>query len=295
MIAVMGASGHVGGRTAELLLQSGEAVRALGRSVAKLASVAAKGATVLTGDAGDVLFLTRAFRGAEAAFVMLPPDPKAADYRRQQDEQGEAIARAIRDSGVGYVVFLSSLGADQAEGTGPIAGLHAQEQRLRALPGANVLVLRPAYFFENFIDTLGLIKGHGIGGGPMAPDLPFPMIATRDIADAAARALRQRDWAGVVVRELLGERDLTFAEATRIIGTRLGRPDLPYVQVPYGEFAASLVQAGISPNVAGLYAEMARAVNEGRVKPREGRRPNGTTPTRFEEFADTLARIYEGL
>jgi hypothetical protein len=50
---------------------------------------------------------------------------------------------------------------------------------------------------------------------------------------------------------------------------------------------------GISPNVAALYAEMARAVNEGRVKSREGRRPENTTPTRFEAFAETLARAYQ--
>jgi hypothetical protein len=38
---------------------------------------------------------------------------------------------------------------------------------------------------------------------------------------------------------------------------------------------------------------MARAINDGRVKTREGRRPENTTSTRFEEFADTLARAYQ--
>ena len=45
MITVMGASGHVGGRTADLLLDAGEKVRALGRSPEKLASLAGRGAT----------------------------------------------------------------------------------------------------------------------------------------------------------------------------------------------------------------------------------------------------------
>jgi uncharacterized protein YbjT (DUF2867 family) len=293
MITVMGATGHVGGRIADLLLEAGEKVRALGRSAEKLAALAGRGATVLTGDAGDAGFLTKAFRDAVAAFTLLPPDLHATDPRRQADAQGEAIVTAIRESGLRHVVFLSSVGADLAEGTGPIAGLHAQEERLRRLTGVSVLILRPAYFFENFFDTLGLIKQQGINGGPIAADLPFPMIATRDIADVAARALRERDWRGVVVRELLGERDLTFAEATRIIGARIGKPDLPYVQFPYPDFTASLVQMGISPNVAGHYAEMARAINDGRVKSREGRRPENTTPTSFEAFADTLARAYQ--
>ena len=293
MITVMGASGHVGGQIAEVLLDSGERVRALGRSAEKLAGLAGKGATVLTGDAGDAAFLTAAFSGADAAFVLLPPDVRAADYRRQQDEQGEAIVAAIQGSGLRHVVFLSSLGADVADRTGPIAGLHAQEQRLRRLSAVNVLILRAAYFFENFFETLRLVKQQGINGGPFAPDLSFPMIATRDIADVAARALQQRDWSGVVVRELLGERDLTFAEATRIIGTRIGHPELPYVQFPYAGFTASLVQMGVSPSVAALYAEMAHAVNEGRVKAREQRRAENTTATSFEAFAETLAHAYQ--
>jgi uncharacterized protein YbjT (DUF2867 family) len=206
MITVMGATGHVGGRIVELLLASGERIRALGRSAEKLAGVAAKGAAVLTGDAADAGFLTKAFRDADAAFTLLPPDVHASDYRRQQDAQGEAIVTAIRDGGLRYVVFLSSLGGELPEGTGPIAGLHAQEERLRRLPGVNVLILRPTYFFENFFDTLGLIKHQGINGGAIAPDLPFPLIATCDIADIAADGLRRRDWRGVVVRELLGER-----------------------------------------------------------------------------------------
>jgi uncharacterized protein YbjT (DUF2867 family) len=42
----------------------------------------------------------------------------------------------------------------------------------------------------------------------------------------AAKALQTRDWHGVVVRELLGPRDLTYAEATRIVGKRIKKPDL---------------------------------------------------------------------
>lgn len=39
--------------------------------------------------------------------------------------------------------------------------------------------------------------------------------------------------------------------------------------------------------------DMTRAFNEGIVKPREGRKPENTTPTRFEDFAGELARAYE--
>lgn len=293
MFTVMGATGHTGTRITHTLLNAGQRVRGIGRSESKLADLKAAGADVLIGDAGDAVFLTRAFRGADGIYALIPPDPQSPDYRAKQDAEGEAIVRAIHESGVRCVVFLSSLGGDLAAGTGPIAGLHAQEGRLRRLQDVDVLILRPAYFFENFYETLTLIKHQGITGGAIAPDQRMPMIATRDIADVAAAALERRNWKGVVVRELLGERDLTHAEASRILGARIGKPDLQYVQFPYADFAASLVQIGVSPNVANLYAEMARSVNDGRVTSREGRTPENTTPTPFEEFAGELARAYE--
>jgi uncharacterized protein YbjT (DUF2867 family) len=292
MVTVMGASGNTGTRISELLLKSGEKVRAMGRSKEKLAPLASGGADVLTGDAADAAFLTRAFSGADAIYTLIPPDTQSPDYRAKQDQEGAAIAKAIADSGVRHVVFLSSIGADLPAGTGPIAGLHAQEERLRRLQRTNVLILRPAYFFENFYATLGLMKQQGINGGAVAENVAMPMIATRDIADVAADVLRTRRWTGVVVRELLGQRDLTHGEATRILGARIGKPDLKYIQFPYADFAASLVQMGVSPNVANMYAEMAGAINEGKVKSLEGRRSDNTTPTRFEEFADGFARAF---
>jgi len=292
MIAVMGATGHTGKKITEALLEVGEKVRALGRSQGKLAELKTAGAEVLTGDAANAAFLTKAFRGADAVYTLLPTNRRAPDYRTEQDCQGEAIVKAIRESEVRYVVALSSLGADLPEGTGLIAGLHAQEERLKQLKGTNVLVLRPVSFFENFYDALGFIKQEGINGDSVAPDLAVPMVATRDIADVAAKALKARDWKGVVVRELLGPRDLSHAEATHIIGDHIGKPDLQYVQFPYAEQAKALVQAGMSESFAALYIEMTRAINEGRVKPLDGRKPENTTPTQFEGFAVQLARAY---
>jgi uncharacterized protein YbjT (DUF2867 family) len=127
----------------------------------------------------------------------------------------------------------------------------------------------------------------------VAADLAIPMIASRDIADAAAHALKARNWQGVVVRELLGPRDLSYVEATRILGERIGRPDLAYVQLSYDDEAQALVHAGLSESFAGLYVEMTRAFNEGTVKPRAGRTAANTTPTRFEDFADELASAYQ--
>lgn len=291
MIAVMGASGNTGRGVAEALLARGDKVRALARDAGKLAPLAARGAEVAAGDAADATFLTRAFTGAEAVYTLIPPDPRAPDFRAYQDRIGEATARALRDARVPRVVFLSSVGADVPSGNGPIAGLHAQEARLRAL-GVDVLMLRAGYFFENLHATLPLVKHQGINGGALGPDVRIPMIATRDIGAAAAAAIGGRDFTGVAIRELLGPRDLGMAEATRILGRAIGKPDLAYVQFPYEAFEAALVQAGLSQDLARLYGEMSRGFNEGRLRPVAPRSAASTTPTTLESFAEELAAAY---
>ena len=294
MIAVMGATGNTGRMISERLLERGAEVRALGRSADRLAGLVAKGAEAAVGEVADASYLSGAFRGADAVYTLIPPNLQADDYSAFQDQVGEAIVGAIKESGVGHVVFLSSIGADQPAGTGPIAGLHRQEGRLRSLEGVDVLSLRPGFFFENHFETLGLIKHQGINGSAIAPDTVLPMIATRDIAAAASEALIARNFSGFSVRELLGPRDLTMAEANGIIGDAIGNPDLTYVQFPYEDFEASLAQMGLPANIAALYTEMARAFNAGKVRTLEGRSEANTTPTSFETFAaEVLAPAYQ--
>jgi uncharacterized protein YbjT (DUF2867 family) len=287
MITVMGATGHVGGRVARQLLATGERVRAIGRNPAALAELAAAGAETVSGDADDPAFLADAFRGADAVFTMLPYSPASPDFRVEQKRLGEAIVAAVRESGVSKVVALSSLGADLPSGTGFIAAsLHPQEQRLRELSGVDVLLLRPTLFFESIVEALHVIEAHGVNADVVDPDVPVPMIASRDVADAAAAALLARDWTGVQVRELLGPRDLSYAEATRILGAAIGRPDVPYVQLPGEEMAAALVEAGFSPDTAALQVEMGRALSAGMIE--RHRTPESTTPTRFEDIVSEL-------
>ena len=293
VITVMGATGHTGQQIAATLLRAGRRVRALGRSQSKLAMLKSAGADVYTGDVADAAFLAETFRGATAVYTLLPTDRSSPDYAARQREEGEAIVHAIRESGVRYVVALSALGAELSEGTGLLTGLHAQEERLKRLEGTNVLLLRPVSFFENFVDSFEVIERHGMIADSVSPDLAIPMVATRDVAAVAAQVLAARNWQGIAVRELLGPRDLSYREATRILGASIGRPDLEYVQLSYADMARVLVDAGLSESFAHLYVEMTRAFNEGTVKPRAGRTPENTTPTRFEDFAGELARAYQ--
>ena len=100
MITVMGATGNTGRKITELLLEAGEEVRALGRSPEKLAELEALGAETVAGDVRDADYLARAFAGADAVYTLTAFDPTLPDYHADQDRRGEAIAAAIRESGV---------------------------------------------------------------------------------------------------------------------------------------------------------------------------------------------------
>ncbi|MFB9906961.1 NmrA family NAD(P)-binding protein [Allokutzneria oryzae] len=288
LITVMGATGNTGHEITQRLLAAGHRVRALGRSQDKLAELTAAGAETAAGDAADPTFLAEAFRGSSAVYTLLPIDVTWADFHAEVGAIGSAIVEAVRVAGVRHVVALSSLGAELPTGTGFLTSLHAQEQRWSTLPEVNVLLLRPGLFFESFRAALGLIEAEGINGDSVAPDVRIPMIATRDIAEVAATALATRDWHGIVVRELLGQRDLSYREATTILGEAMGRPALPYVQFGYDAMTHALVESGFSQDVASQHVAMTHAFNENRVVPLRGRTPDNTTPTRFEDFASEL-------
>lgn len=291
---ITGATGNIGHALAEKLLAEGYKVRALGRSAERLKPLADEGAEPFVGDLEDGDFLTRAFRGAKAIFAMIPPNPTAPDSRAYQNRISESLVAGVRQAGVSHVVTLSSVGAHLPEGTGPIAGLYDNEQRFDRLKGVNVLHVRPVFFMENLLSGVNIIKNMGVNGSPQAPDLPMPMIATKDIAAFITPLLERADFEGKSVKELLGSSDVTMVEATRVIGEVIGKPDLRYVQFTYADAQQALLGMGLSQSVADSYIEMYRSFNEGTVRSTEERSPANTTPTTLEEFVrEVFAPAYQ--
>ena len=284
MYAITGASGNTGRVIAEKLLARGEKIRVIGRDAKRLARFVQKDAEAFLADVTDAAALTRAFDGARAVYLMVPPNITSADPRAYQEQVSDALVSATEKASVKHVVVLSSIGADKPEKTGPVVGLHNLEQKLNRIAGLSALYLRAGYFMENLLPQTAVIQNFGIVGGPLRADLPLPMIATRDIGAAAAEALVKLDFTGKQARELLGQRDVTYREVASVIGKAIGRPSLAYVQMPPQQIKPALVQMGMSPNVAGLILEMAEALNTGYMAALEPRSPRNTTPTSIETF-----------
>jgi len=291
MYVILGARGNTGSIIADSLLSKGKKVRVVGRDAGRLQRFVRQGAEAFAGDASNAAALTKAFSGARAAYLMLPPITSREDQERESD----AIAQAVTESGLRYAVHLSSYGAHVPEGTGPVTGLHSSEQKLNAIGALHVLHLRAAYFMENNLAAISMIQETGIFGHALLPDLKLPMMATRDVGNYAVQRLLDLDFSGKQTCELLGERDLSMAEATAIIARGIGKPDLRYVQFPYDQVQQVLEQMGMPPKKAAVYIEMFKAINAGVLAAQEPRSRENTTPTSFENFVqDVFAPAYYG-
>jgi uncharacterized protein YbjT (DUF2867 family) len=265
-------------------LRKGQRVRAIARNADRLQQLAVNGAEPFVGELTDAAALEKAFAGARAVYVMVPPNMTSPDYRAYQMRVADAVGKALAAARVQYAVSLSSVGADKSEKTGPVMGLHYLEQQLNQIDGLNLLHLRAGYFMENTLQLLGAIQAIGKAAGPLRPDLKLPMIATRDIGAAAAEALLGLKFTGRNTRELLGQRDISMAEATSIIGRAINKPDLEYSQLPDEQVRAAMTQMGLSDNIADLILEMAAALNRGHMQALEPRSAQNTTPTSYETF-----------
>lgn len=291
---VTGATGKIGNLVTRELLAKGEKVRAIARSKEKLAELAALGAETLQGDAKDREFITKAFSGATAVFCLVMPDMFSAEVRKEQDQIAENYYHAVKDNQIKNVVLLSSVGADLRKGAGIVDGLGYMEDLFLQLKDVNVLNLRPTYFMENTLGQIGTIKHMGIAGTPIKGDLKFPIVATKDIAVVAAKRLLNLDFQGNTVEYVLGPKDYSYNEMTRIIGEVIGKPDLKYIKFSYEDGLKGMVAAGFcGEEAAQLMVDLAKGMNEGKVARTDLRTPENSTPTTYEEFAQLFAMIYK--
>jgi uncharacterized protein YbjT (DUF2867 family) len=158
---ITGGAGNISKPLSLSLLKAGHQVTVITRNEANISELVAAGAKAAIGSVEDVDFLSKTFTGADAVYTMVPPIYAVTDWKAYIAGIGQNYADAIKVAGVKHVVNLSSIGAHLADGVGPVSGLYGVEQALNVLTGVNIKHLRPAYFFNNLLANIGMIKQLG--------------------------------------------------------------------------------------------------------------------------------------
>lgn len=262
MFAIAGVSGHTGAVVADALLSKGQKVRVIVRSAEKGAAWAKKGAEVAVADLGDTAALTKALTGVTGAYLLSPPNFGAKDFLADRAVLLEAMTKAISASGLKRLVFLSSVAAQHPAGTGPIVSVHRAEQALKSLV-PSVTFIRAAYFVENWGSVIPVAKAQGVLPHFGAVDVKFPQVCTKDIGQAAVKALLEPA-DGVRFVELGGKEDWSVQDVAAALSTLLGKP-VQAVSAPVEGAKAGLMQNGVPESMATLYAEMYAGIGKGLV------------------------------
>jgi uncharacterized protein YbjT (DUF2867 family) len=209
-LAVTGATGQVGGRTARLLSDADVPVRLLVRDPGR--APALPGAEVVQAAYGDDRTV-EALRGVDTVLMVSGEE----DARRV--ELHRAFVEAAVEAGVRHLVYTSFVGAGDASGFLLGRDHGATEQIIRDA-GLDFTFLRDNFYAEEFpryADENGVIRGPA-GTGRVA------LVSRRDVAEVAALVLRDPATHARRSYDLTGPEALTLDEVAAILTQVTGRP-----------------------------------------------------------------------
>ncbi|SDU81257.1 Uncharacterized conserved protein YbjT, contains NAD(P)-binding and DUF2867 domains [Microlunatus sagamiharensis] len=290
MIVLSSATGHIGGRVLAQLLDHdagvGPQVRVVVRDPAKLPAEVRERVEVVEGSHRDAAVVDQALAGADALFWLMPADPTAPSIYDTYVTASIPGAEAVVRHGVPRVVTVSALGRGTGLYAGHVSASLAMDDLFRST-GAHVRVLANPTFIDN-LERQARSLAAGVLTGTQPADLEAPMVATRDIGDAAARLLLDDTWNGQDTVDLLGPEDLSADDVAAVLSEVLARP----VRYERGDRAADVQtyqRYGMSPAVAQALVDMDLAKERG-LDTAVTRTPKNTTPTTLRQWATEVLR-----
>jgi uncharacterized protein YbjT (DUF2867 family) len=290
---ITGGAGHISKPLAEKLLAKAHDVTVVSRHEKNIAELTAKGAKPAIGSVEDIDFLTKTFLGADAVYIMVPPNMAVNNWKAWITQIGKNYALAIKASNVKKVVNLSSIGADLPEGCGPVSGLHNAEEAMNELTNVHIKHLRPGYFYNNLLANVGMIKNLGFMGANFGgPSLKVVMVSPNDIAEIAAEELSHLNFTGHSIRYIASD-ERTTDEIASVLGEAIRKPELKWIVFSDKDAFHGMIQAGLPEEVAANYKDMNHSMQSGKMAADYWKNhPAILQKTKLEDFAKIFASAY---
>jgi len=279
---VIGATGNIGSRVAQRLIESGARPSVFVRNAKKAKALFGVKADILVGDLENSGHsLDEALTGIDAVFLVTEgPDLETRD---------RAVSFAARKAGVRHIVKLSTLDVRTGIGTGP---WHARGEDAVRESGVAFTFIHAAGFMSNALSWSESIRRAGVlrsstGEGKIA------FIHPDDVAAVAVAALTTRDYDGQSL-VITGREALSYGEMAATIGRTIGKA------IRFEEISDEAAYDGIVKWTGeGAYADALvdiwRAVREGRLATvTDGvMQVTGREPIPFDQWASENAASFQ--
>lgn len=255
MIAVTGATGHLGRLVVSTLLSKGvdpETIVAAVRRPAAAADFAEQGVTVREANYTEPDTLSAALEDVDRLLLI-----SSNEVGRRIDQHRNVIGAAV-SAGADLIAYTSAPKAD----TTPMklaADHKATEEMIRA-SGLSFVLLRNSWYTENYTDQLPQYLKNGIILGA-AGDGRISAAPRSDYAAAAAAVLTAEGHEGAVY-ELGGDDAFTMNDLAEEI-TRQSDVQIAYRNLPPDDYAEALANFGMPEAAAAIYADADAAVSRG--------------------------------
>jgi uncharacterized protein YbjT (DUF2867 family) len=248
---ITGATGDVGAKVAELLVQHGERPRVFVRDREKARLRFGDAVDVFVGDLGDFESLRAALEGVDAFFLVNSgPEIPVRDG---------IAAKAAKDAGMKHLVKLSSMDVEQGLAIG---GWHEKGEAVICKSGVPVTFVRPTGFMSNLLAWARSIQAEGVVRSS-AGDGKRAFIHSDDIAAVSVKVLMERSHIGEVL-PITGPEALSFGEVTERIGAAIGRT-LQFEAISDEEARRRYSAVSGSEEETEAHVALWRAIREGRV------------------------------
>lgn len=255
MIAVTGATGHLGRLVIDALLARGvapEQIVAAVRTPARAADLAAAGVQVREADYALPQTLAAAFAGVETVMLV-----SSSEVGQRVVQHGNVITAAVA-AGVARIVYTSAPHAD----TSPLvlAPDHKATEELLATSGLATTILRNGWYTENYVGAVEQARQTGVIAASVG-DARVASASRQDYAEAAAVVLTSQGHDGAVY-ELTGDTSWEHSELAAAASEVLGR-DVVYRPLTAQEHTAALLAAGLDEGLVGFLVALDANVGEG--------------------------------
>ena len=181
----------------------------------------------------------------------------------KREQQHKNVINAAKKASVSWIVYTSLLHADTSSLS--LAGEHLATEAALKNSDIEHTILRNGWYTENYTGSIAGALGAGaLGAGAFvgsAGDGKISSATRADFAEAAAIVLTDESHKGKKF-ELAGDESYTLTELAAEISKQKGK-DIPYNNLPEGEYAKILKNVGLPEMVADAIASWDTGASKG--------------------------------